>query len=141
MFIPNGTLSFSAIYDFGNGGRLSLLAGYCGLAEKYRVIPVTLRGTWYSKVTRYAGWTAFAEAGMTVRDNFKTHPDPLLSGGFGWRVSVSADAELEFMLRYRCALRRPTLRDPEYNTIVDIQNIRHNVQALHTLGLVMGLNF
>ena len=141
MFIPNGTLSLSAVYDFGNGGRLSLLAGYCGLADKYRVIPVTLRGAWFSPVTRYAGWTAFTEAGMTVRDDFKTRPDPVISAGFGWRVSVSADADLEFMVRYRCALRQPPLKDPEYNTTVDQQNIRHNVQILHTLGFVMGLCF
>ena len=141
MFIPNGTLSLSVAYDFGNGGRLSLLAGYCGLADRYRVIPVTLRGTWFGPVTRYAGWTAFTEAGMTFHDSFKKHPDPVVSAGFGWRVSVSAAAELEFMVRYRCALRRPPLRDPEYNTTVDPQNIRRNIQVIHTLGLVMGLSF
>ena len=141
LYAFNGYLYGSIGYEFRERFRLMLRGGYSGMGDQYRVFPLTLETTIFTPVTLHTGWTATVEAGVSFHERKPRAAMPLISGGFGYRISLSDFTDLEFSLRYRCGLRKPPIRDPEYNSTVDPVNIRRNTQFLHSIGLGAALVF
>ena len=132
----NGEAYLHAGCNFNHKYNLSLYAGLSAVMEYHHTVPVSLR------LTRYYGdshmkdrWLSFIDLGSGII--LKEHTQELYTGkiGGGYRLSLSRDTKLDFIVTIRTILTHP---DIEYDG-VEIVPERINRNNLYCSGASIGM--
>lgn len=120
--------------------NLSMYLGYAGVGNIHNVIPISLRATrYFGKDPLSDRWFAFAEAGSGIC--IKSPVQEILIGktGFGYRLSLSPDTKLDFILSARTTYTHPHIY---YDGIqISSTRINRNNAYLSALSIGMAITF
>ena len=134
----NASLLFKAGYDFGSRWNLSLVTGYDGINDRFRVIPLGFRGTcFFREGQRDSRPFLFAEPGaglFSSSDKYAFY----LRVGYGKRFNLSPGTDLDFSVCYRLTHSCPKLIDPD-DEIID--RLFSNNILTGFFGVSMSLHF
>lgn len=132
----NGEAYLHAGYNFSNKCNLSLYAGISAVMEYHHTVPVSIR------LTRYYGEShmkdrlfSFIDLGSGII--LKEHTQELYTGkvGGGYRLSLSRNTKLDFIMSIRTVLTHP---DIEYDG-VEIAPNRINRNNAYCSGASIGM--
>ncbi len=137
LYNGNGAVLVHAGLNLGRHYNLSLYAGYEGLADNFRVFPVSIRNTWlFGKKADHSGWLCYVDAGCGFRD---AGGKPAITGkaGGGYRLSLSGKVNLDFLLSYRIAYAELPLVENGEN--VPESRIMRNNNYLSAINIGIGI--
>lgn len=116
--------------------------GFSGITKGQRVMPLTLRGTYFFHEMDCDGMLCYFDGGI----GFKDYRDlsnicTLLSAGGGYHIALSRSVSLDFLLTARACLDQPDIFDPDTGNPVPRSNIRLNYADYCSLNISIALNF
>lgn len=120
---------------------VSLRSGLTGIQRGRRIVPLTVRGSWYPHGTDADGLFALVEAGLGFPDFFDAKPVPLSFLGGGYRYRLGDGMSVDVQLSWRGALDHPEIWDEQERHYILPQNIRRNDAWHSALVLSVALNF
>ena len=134
----NASILFKGGYDLGTRWNISVITGYEGINDRFRIIPLGTRGTYFfGNGQNKDGSFIFIEPGTTLfssADNWVFY----MRLGFGKRFELSPATVFDISLFYRLTHSCPELVDPDQE-IVD--RLFSNNILTGFLGINMSLNF
>jgi hypothetical protein len=120
--------------------NLSLYAGYAGVGDIHKVLPVSIRATrYFGKDPLSDRWFAFTDLGSGIC--FKRPVQEILTGkiGGGYRMSLSRYSKLDFIISARMTYTHPQITyDQE---VISQEMVRRNNAYVSALSLGLGLTF
>lgn len=116
--------------------------GLEGISKGFRVVPLTLRGTYHFKDMNSDGMLCYLDGGV----GFKETRDPseictLMSAGTGYHVALSSSVYLDFLLSARAGLDSPEIVDPDTGRTIPESSIRLNQARFYSVNISIALNF
>ena len=139
-YISNAEVYVKAGYNLSDVWNIALYAGYAGVADMHKVIPVSLRGTrFFGDDPSADRWFAFMDIGTGIC--IKKPIQEILSAkaGGGYRLSLSRNTKLDFLFSIRTMLTHPYV----YYDGVEIpyDKINRNNAYVNSLSVGIGLSF
>ncbi len=139
-FISNADMYIHFGYDFNPKWNLSMYVGYEGIAAFHKAVPVSLRITrFFSEETDQDRWFSFVDLGGGIC--LKKPVQEILTGkiGGGYRLSLSRNASLDFLLSARFVYTHPQVI---YDKLpIAFERINRNNAYVTAISLGMALNF
>ena len=132
----NGEAYLHAGYNFSHKYNLSLYAGISAVMEYHHTVPVSIRLTRYYGDSHLADrWLTFIDLGSGII--LKEYRQDMYTGkiGGGYRLSLSRDTKLDFIVTIRTILTHP---DIEYDG-VEITPDRINRNNAYCSGASIGM--
>ncbi|MBR5299510.1 MAG: hypothetical protein IKU36_04570 [Bacteroidales bacterium] len=120
--------------------NLSIYAGYAGVSDIHKVIPVSLRGTrYFGKDPLKDRWFAFVDFGSGIC--IKRPVQEILAGkiGGGYRMSLSRYSKLDFIFAVRMTYTHPQITYDQEVIVHDM--IRRNNAYVSAFSVGIGLTF
>lgn len=140
----NGEVLAKIGYDLHEKVNLSIYAGWTGISEGCQAYPVLLRLSFAPCGLHNEGFFTFIDGGIGFRAEIEEYSKavlPILDAGEGYRLWLTPNFFLDFMLSIRAAFDSPLIRDPEGPGIVKEENIRHNVAEFYSVNISIALSF
>lgn len=120
--------------------NLSLYAGYAGVGDIHKVLPVSIRATrYFGKDPLADRWFTFTDLGSGIC--LKRPVQEILTGkiGGGYRMSLSRYSKLDFIISARMTYTHPQITyDQE---VISQEMVRRNNAYVSALSLGLGLTF
>ena len=136
----NADLYIHSGINLSRSWNLSLYAGYAGVGDIHKVLPVSIRATRYFGKDQLADrWFAFTDLGTGIC--FKRPVQEILTGkiGGGYRMSLSRYSKLDFIISARMTYTHPQITyDQE---VISQEMVRRNNAYVSALSLGLGLTF
>ena len=136
----NADLYIHSGVNLSRSWNLSLYAGYAGVGDIHKVLPVSIRATrYFGKDPLSDRWFAFTDLGSGIC--FKRPVQEILTGkiGGGYRMSLSRYSKLDFIISARMTYTHPQITyDQE---IISHDMVRRNNAYVSALSLGIGLTF
>ncbi len=139
-FYSNAEAYLHVGYDLGKRSNLSLYMGFSAVEEYHHTIPVSLRyTTYYKENSKEDRWFSFVDLGSGI--SVKKSPREILSAkaGGGYRMSLSKDAKLDFIISLRSVLTHPDI--DYFGTMIPTEKINRNNAYVSALSLGISLTF
>ena len=140
IFRSNAEGYINVGYDLSDKWNIAIYAGYTGIADIHKAIPVSFRGS------RYFGddpskdrWFAFVDLGTGI--SIQSPIQEILSTkiGGGYRLSLSRDTSLDFLFSIRAIYTHPYIY---YDGVqIPINKINRNNAYVNSLSIGMALSF
>jgi len=124
-YASNAEAYLHAGYNISPCCNLSVYAGISAIEDYHHTIPLSLRFTRYSGDEHMKDrWFSFIDLGSGF--SIKRHPQSVLTGkvGGGYRVSLSRDTKLDFLVAYRMVLTHPDIE--YYGVKIPFERINRN---------------
>ena len=121
---------------------IGLHGGYSGIHKDNRIIPATLRMSFFPKRTVNDGMFYFAEAGagFHVPKTFKTRVSLVTRIGGGYRFALTKRCAIDLSATIMAAKSRPPIPNPDGPGYVAEQNIRSNSATYLAASLTIAVN-
>lgn len=136
----NADLYIHSGVNLSRSWNLSLYAGYAGVGDIHKVLPVSIRATrYFGKDPLSDRWFAFTDLGSGIC--FKRPVQEILTGkiGGGYRMSLSRYSKLDFIISARMTYTHPQITyDQE---VISQEMVRRNNAYVCALSLGLGLTF
>ena len=136
----NADLYIHSGVNLSRSWNLSLYAGYAGVGDIHKVLPVSIRATrYFGKDPLSDRWFAFTDLGSGIC--FKRPVQEILTGkiGGGYRMSLSRYSKLDFIISARMTYTHPQITyDQE---VISQEMVRRNNAYVSALSLGLGLTF
>lgn len=136
----NADLYIHSGVNLSRSWNLSLYAGYAGVGDIHKVLPVSIRATrYFGKDPLSDRWFAFSDLGSGIC--FKRPVQEILTGkiGGGYRMSLSRYSKLDFIISARMTYTHPQITyDQE---VISQEMVRRNNAYVSALSLGLGLTF
>ena len=136
----NADLYIHSGVNLSRSWNLSLYAGYAGVGDIHKVLPVSIRATrYFGKGPLSDRWFAFTDLGSGIC--FKRPVQEILTGkiGGGYRMSLSRYSKLDFIISARMTYTHPQITyDQE---VISQEMVRRNNAYVSALSLGLGLTF
>lgn len=136
----NADLYIHSGVNLSRSWNLSLYAGYAGVGDIHKVLPVSIRATrYFGKDPLSNRWFAFTDLGSGIC--FKRPVQEILTGkiGGGYRMSLSRYSKLDFIISARMTYTHPQITyDQE---VISQEMVRRNNAYVSALSLDLGLTF
>ena len=136
----NADLYIHSGINLSRSWNLSLYAGYAGVGDIHKVLPVSIRATrYFGKDPLSDRWFAFTDLGSGIC--FKRPVQEILTGkiGGGYRMSLSRYSKLDFIISARMTYTHPQITyDQE---VISQEMVRRNNAYVCALSLGLGLTF
>jgi hypothetical protein len=136
----NADLYIHSGVNLSRSWNLSLYAGYAGVGDIHKVLPVSIRATrYFGKDPLADRWFAFTDLGSGIC--FKRPVQEILTGkiGGGYRMSLSRYSKLDFIISARMTYTHPQITyDQE---VISQEMVRRNNAYVSSLSLSLGLTF
>ena len=136
----NADLYIHSGINLSRSWNLSLYAGYAGVGDIHKVLPVSIRATrYFGKDPLSDRWFAFTDLGSGMC--FKRPVQEILTGkiGGGYRMSLSRYSKLDFIISARMTYTHPQITyDQE---VISQEMVRRNNAYVSALSLGLGLTF
>ncbi|MBQ9661319.1 MAG: hypothetical protein IJV37_08720 [Bacteroidales bacterium] len=139
---PNGSVFLQIGYDLSAKVNVALNAGYLGTGENNRLLPVLLRLSYFPKTTTADGLFGWVQGGPAL--HFHTEERPVAwteSLGAGYRIALTEECNLDFLLGVRLTQDHPLIPNPEAPGYVSRHNILKNNAGYCALDLTIAVNF
>lgn len=140
LYENHGEILAHAGINVGNNVNLSIYTGYTGIIGDVRLLPISLRCTWfYGRDAGRSRWFSFIDSGSGISLS-RVHAS-CYSGkaGGGYRVRLSRSAGLDFNIAYRLTYAAPDIYD--YGDRVPESDIKRNDNYLSSVMIGIGLTF
>lgn len=127
-------------YDLGDRWNMSLHLGYMGLERYHHALPISFRATRFFERNRLNDrWFCLIDLGSGIC--LKKSPQALLAGklGGGYRISLSENAALDFIMTIRTALGHPLI--DYYGTPIPMEKTNRNNAYVNSISFGIGLTF
>lgn len=140
MYDSNAEAYMNVGYNFSEKLNLSLYMGLSAIEDYHHTVPVSFR------LTRYHGgdhmsdrWFSFIDLGTGI--SIKKHPQEILTGkiGGGYRMSLSRNTKLDFLVSLRSALTHPDIE--YYGTEIEYSRINRNNAYISAISFGIALIF
>ena len=136
----NADLYIHSGINLSRSWNLSLYAGYAGVGDIHKVLPISIRATrYFGKDPLSDRWFAFTDLGSGIC--FKRPVQEILTGkiGGGYRMSLSRYSKLDFIISARMTYTHPQITyDQE---MISQEMVRRNNAYVSALSLGLGLTF
>lgn len=123
--------------------NLSLYAGYCGVFRHERMIPVSLRVSWYSGDDPMRNrWIVFCSAGAgfnDIRNPWKLSAEGKLGGGY--RISLNRSVKLDLVFAFQEVYTHPRAYESDAGNYVPQERLRRNDAYISAFALGIALVF
>lgn len=136
----NGEISFFCGYDFHPDWNISLYAGYTGIYDLSKAIPVSVRVTkYYQRNEKGDRWFSYIDGGSGIC--LKKDPQAIAVGkiGGGYRIALSKETSLDLVAAYRISLTHPSVIYEGYE--VPSAKINRNNAYVSALSLGISISF
>lgn len=140
MYDNNAEGYFHVGYNITGRDNISLYTGLSAIEDYHHTIPVSLRYTrYYGEDHMSDRWFSFIDLGSGC--SVKVHPQFILTGklGGGYRLSLSRDTKLDFLVSLRSALTHPDII--YYDTPIRHEKINRNNAYVSAFSIGMALTF
>jgi hypothetical protein len=140
LYHSNADMYAHVGYDFNQKWNLSLYLGYAGVHDIHNVLPMSLRMTRYFKSNKKGDrWLSFIDLGSGIC--LKTPVQEILTGkiGTGYRISLSADTKLDFLLSARMTYTHPQIIYD--GMVISHDMVSKNNAYVSALSIGIGLTF
>lgn len=127
-------------YNINHNWNISLYTGFCGLADIHNAIPISLRATYaFGKDSLMDRWLTFVDLGTGV--SLGEAPQEILTGklGGGYRLSLSRNTKLDFLMAIRTTYTHPTIIYGE--NVIPLDKVNRNSAVLASYSLGISLTF
>lgn len=129
-------------YRLSENATLSLLGGYMGAGPDNRLLPALLRVSYFPETDDEDGLFAYAQGGTAWHVHATAGRMAWLATlGGGYRVRLSYDARLDFLIGVRYLHDHPSIPNPEGPGNVPERNIRKNNAGYCVLDLSIAVSF
>lgn len=139
-FYANGAVRLYAGVYAGEKLRFDLGAGYAGIADSRRVVPVTARMNFLPRGRFRDGAVVFVDAGASLSTVDRWQAGLLASAGAGYRKCLSSGAGLSLLANLRYAQDRPGIFSPDLGTYVPAGDIRNNAAGYLSAGITLSVD-
>ena len=136
----NAEVYAHAGYNLNERWNLSLYAGYAGVSDFHKIIPVSLRGTrYFGNDPRGDRWIAYLDLGSGIC--LKTPVQEILNGkiGGGYRLALSKDTKLDLLMAARFTYTHPQITYDKL--VISHDMIRRNNAYAAAVSIGLGLTF
>lgn len=136
-----GLALFNAGVNLGDHWNAGFYTGYTAVYEARKVIPYSLRMTYFFKGSDNAGWKAFLDAGSAypLKGSFNNKVLIIAKAGAGYRIPLYKSFCLDGFFGVQFAADHPyEIRDKYTYEIVPPQELKRSDR--NTLGFVIGLS-
>lgn len=136
----NADMYVFAGHEIGKNWEMALYIGYAGVADIHEALPVSIRATRYFGDGQYSDrWFAFIDAGSGISLNRPVQE--ILTGkmGGGYRVFLSRDTSLHFIVSARMTYTHPQITYDKQ--LIDIGMINRNDAFISALSVGLSLSF
>ena len=106
----NADMYFHIGYDMGKYWNLSLYAGYAGIGNIHKAIPVSIRATRYFNAEKnHDRWFMFMDAGSRISIKKPVQEIAVGKIGGGYRLALSRSTGLDFLMSARMTYTHPEI--------------------------------
>ena len=140
MFYSNGHATAHIDLEFARRFAIGLHAGYAGIQQRTRFYPMSLRFSYFAKSYNTDGSFCFLEGGAGIHEN-RTTVSPFGRLGYGYRLSLTRRASMDFSASARCAFDHPPIYDDSIRGYVEEENVRRSDALYGALVFSISLNF
>ena len=138
----NGNVTAFAGIGIGRKWEIGALCGYQGIFDNRRVIPLTLRATFFPKGESHMATKYFIEGGIAFASTYDPRPPMLAKLGVGKRIELSPRVKLDFNAALQLCHDRPDAVFDEINHVnVSSGQIRTSDAVYGGINLSLSLNF
>ena len=142
LFHSNASLAGQIGFLLNDYFVVALYGGYAGMGNGKRLIPVQLRLSWFFDPLDEDGGFLFIQGGPAFHVRMQEmRPAWLFASGFGYRLRLNYDCNLDFSLGVKYLNDHPLLPNPEGPGYVPMHHIRKNNAGYYALDLSVGFNF
>ena len=139
VYKSTGQILANAGVNIGNHWAVSLYSGFSAIYEDRKVIPYSLRFTYFIKAYDQSGWKIFLDGGSahSLAGSFNNKPLMIIKAGTGYRVPVYKDFCLDLFTALQFTSDHPVnIYDKFTHQPVPHQSLRYS--SRYGVGLVFG---
>lgn len=139
-YMSNGEISVFCGFDFRSDWNISLHAGYAGIYDLSKAIPISVRVTKYFKGNEKGDrWFSYIDGGSGIC--LKKNPQAIAVGkiGGGYRVALSKETSLDLIAAYRISFTHPSVIFDGYE--IPAEKINRNNAYVGALSLGISISF
>lgn len=142
IYNSNGHFICYAGMEMGKRFETDLVSGYIGIVQGRRVMPLTLRETFFFKGCRKDGFKIFADGGLCFTGSFRHQQNWIAKTGVGYRMMLGDKPAMDFSLSVHGAYDHPSsVYISEYSYPVPIQDLRKSDRQSVGIDLSIALSF
>ena len=138
MYSINAEGYLHAGYNFSGKSELSMYLGFSAIQDYHHIIPISIRyTTFYKQNSKGDRWFSLVDVGSGF--SIKERPEELISGkiGGGYRISLSKDTKLDFIVSLRSVLTHPDII--YYGTEIPADKVNRNNAYVSAISFSMAL--
>lgn len=138
MYVSNAEAYLHLGYNIDARHNIAAYAGISAIERYHHTIPVSIRFTRYSGDDHMKDrWFTFIDLGSGI--SIKKNPQAILTGKLGWgyRISLSRDTKLDFLMSYRAVLTHPDIY--HYGDMIPHDKVNRNNAYNSALSLGIAL--
>lgn len=142
--IYNSNGHFIAYMGVEMGKRLEtdITTGYIGVVQGRRVVPLTIRETFYFNGSRKDGFKLFADSGLCFTGTFHHQQNWIAKAGIGYRMMLGEKPAIDLSLSAHGANDHPkSVYISEYSYPVPPQDLRRSDRQYIGIDLSMAVSF
>lgn len=146
-FAANATLLAGFGINLSDHVSMGVYAGYTGLSDENRVLPLSLRATWFPKGVTSDGFLCYADVGtgfhVHISDRIEPDRTPAKTAGIGagYHFALTRSIGLDLQMGFREAFDHALILDPDGSGYISGRDIRRNNAAYSALNMSIALTF
>ncbi len=137
-YSSNGHILAGISYAFARKYEAGLYLGFIGVAQDRRMVPLSLRGTYYFDSYLSDGWLVYLDGGPAFGGEHKITLTGKLGGGY--RLKLSRHFCLDFLLSFHICSDHPKLFYSDDSQITG-DNLRRSDSTYGGLNFSLALRF
>lgn len=142
--IYNSNGHFISYVGIETGRKLetALTTGYIGIVQGRRVVPLTVRETFFLNGSRQDGFKLFADGGLCFTGTFRHQQNWIVKTGAGYRLMLGEKPAVDFSLSVHGAFDHPkSVYIHENSYTVPIQDLKRSDRQYIGINISMALSF
>lgn len=137
-----GDVMLYAGAEIGEKWNIDLNCGYAGIFDNRRVVPLTVRGTFFPKGRGHLKTKLFLEGGTAFARSYDGGMPAIVKLGVGKRIELARRVSLDFNAAVQLCHDRPTsVFDEVHHVQVEQAQLRQSNAMYAGINLSMALNF
>ena len=136
----NGFVYLTVGFDVTDRLKLDAYAGYAGVNDNVRIVPVLVGATWFLRSGGVDGFFLYARGGEGFKPRKSGPPIIMGTAGPGFRLALSRRSSIDVKLGIQFSIDHPEVWDPVERQYISPHNIRRNDATYYGVNLGIALN-
>ena len=137
-YYSNGHIQAGASYAFARKFEVGAYLGFIGVSQERRLVPITLRSTYYFDSYLSDGFFCYLDGGPALGENQNVTLIGKIGGGY--RVKLSNRFSLDFLLSFHICSDHPKIFNSDDQQITG-DDLRRNDATYGGLNFTLALRF